>query len=120
MRRRSVLVLGLVLGLAACRGDPDPRIDRVATRVDDHDVRIGAIEHTGAVDTRAVAAELLAGGADAGLSGPPGPPGPAGPAGPTGPAGPGGVGPTGPEGPRGAKGDPGPPGPEGPQGIQGL
>lgn len=111
----------LVLWLAACRGaDTDERVDRVATRVDDHDLRIAAIEQRGAVDTRAVAADLLARGKDAGLAGPLGPPGPPGPAGPAGPAGPGGVGPAGPEGPRGARGDPGPPGPEGPQGIQGL
>ncbi|TMQ14825.1 MAG: hypothetical protein E6J91_14540 [Deltaproteobacteria bacterium] len=83
-------------------------------------MRIAAIERRGAADTRAVAAELLARGSAAGLTGPAGPPGPTGPEGPPGPAGPGGVGPTGPEGPRGAKGDPGPPGPEGPQGVQGL
>jgi hypothetical protein len=107
----------LVVGLAACPTDPDPRVDRAATRLDDHDQRIAAIEHRGAVDTHAVAAELVAGGKGAGPSGPPGPPGELGPPGPAGPAG---TGPPGPEGPRGAKGSPGPPGPEGPQGIQGL
>jgi hypothetical protein len=100
--------------------DTDQRVDRAATRIDDHDQRIAAIERRGAVDAHAVAVELLDKGKAAGLSGPPGPPGPPGPQGSAGPVGPGGTGPTGPEGPRGAKGDPGPPGPEGPQGIQGL
>jgi len=114
-------VLVTLLGFAACRAsDTEQRVDRQATRVDDHELRIAAIEQRGPVDTRAVAAELLARGKDAGISGPPGPPGPAGPEGPPGPVGPAGTGPTGHEGPRGAKGDPGPPGPEGPQGIQGL
>lgn len=111
----------LVLAVAGCRtGEVEQRIDKAAARVDDHDLRIAAIEHRGTVDTAAVAADLLARGKDAGISGPPGPPGPAGPEGPAGPAGPTGTGPAGPEGPRGARGDPGPPGPEGPQGIQGL
>ena len=112
--------LAVALGPACRASDTDERVDRAATRLDDHDLRIAAIERRGAADTRAVAAELLARGSAAGLTGPAGPPGPTGPEGPPGPAGPGGVGPTGPEGPRGAKGDPGPPGPEGPQGVQGL
>jgi len=111
----------LALAFAACRpSDLDERVGKAAARIDDHDVRLSAIERRGAVDTARVAAELLARGKDAGLSGPLGPPGPQGPEGPRGPAGPAGVGPAGPEGPRGAKGDPGPPGPDGPQGIQGL
>ena len=116
------LAAGLAgLGLASCRAsDTEQRVDKVASRVDDHDLRIAGIERRGAVDTAGVATELLAKGKEAGLSGPAGPPGPPGPEGPAGPAGPGGVGPAGPEGARGAKGDPGPPGPEGPQGIQGL
>jgi len=110
-----------LLVLAACRAsDTDERVDRASARVDDHDLRIGAIERRGEVDAKKIAAELLAKGKDAGLSGPSGPPGPLGPPGPPGPAGPFGAGPPGPEGPRGAKGDPGPPGPEGPQGVQGL
>lgn len=137
MRRRSTRALGLSIAgglagalasavalagaLGACRaGDTDDRVERAAARLDQHDLRIAAIERRGAVDTQTVAAELLARGKDAGLSGPVGPPGPPGPEGPAGPPGPAGVGPPGPEGPRGAKGDPGPPGPEGPQGIQGL
>jgi hypothetical protein len=111
----------MLVGIIACRtGDPDPRVDRASARIDDHDVRISAIERKGPVDVHAVAAELLAQGSDAGIQGPAGPPGPPGPEGPAGSVGPGGVGPAGPEGARGAKGDPGPPGPEGPQGIQGL
>lgn len=117
------LAAALALGptLAACRpSDADERVERVARRIDDHDLRITGIERRGPVDTAAVAAALLARGKDAGLSGPAGPPGPPGPEGPPGPQGPAGVGPMGSEGPRGAKGDPGPPGPEGPQGTQGL
>jgi len=111
----------LALTLAACRAsDTDERVAKAAARIDDHDVRLSSIERRGPVDTARVAAELLAKGKAAGLSGPPGPPGPQGPEGPRGPAGPAGVGPAGPDGPRGAKGDPGPPGPDGPQGIQGL
>ena len=88
MRRRpTALVIpiapwlaGATLGLLACRpSDSDERVERVATRVDDHDLRIAGIERRGAVDTAAVAAALLAGGKDAGLSGPAGPPGPPGP-----------------------------------------
>jgi collagen triple helix repeat protein len=114
-----------VIAIAACRAtDTEQRLDQVASttaaRIDEHDLRIAAIERRGAVDTHAVAAELLARGKDAGLSGPLGPPGPPGSDGPAGPVGPAGTGPAGPEGPRGAKGDPGPPGPDGPQGIQGL
>ncbi|HEY0483324.1 MAG TPA: hypothetical protein VGD37_37645 [Kofleriaceae bacterium] len=130
MRRRSTalgITLGpalgitLGLGLGGCRAsDTEERVDHVASRVDDHDLRIAGLERRGPVDTGKVTAELLARGKDAGLSGPAGPPGPPGPEGPQGPAGPGGIGPAGPEGPRGAKGDPGPPGPEGPQGVQGL
>jgi Collagen triple helix repeat (20 copies) len=116
--------LALVLWLAACRGGEAEQAaaERVAAqsaKLDELAGRIAAIEQRGAVDARAVAAELAA-SKDPALSGPPGPPGPPGPEGPAGPAGPGGTGPTGPEGPRGAKGDPGPPGPEGPQGVQGL
>ena len=115
-----VVVVGLGAGVACRASDTGERVDQAAARIDDHDLRIAAIEHRGAVATQAVAAELLAKGKAAGLSGPPGPPGPSGPPGPPGPLGPAGVGPAGPEGPRGAKGDPGPAGPEGPQGIQGL
>ena len=111
----------LVLALAACRPEADPRADeRVAAaqaKLTEQDGRLAAIERRGAVDTKAVAADLAA---SAKALGPPGPPGPRGVEGPAGPPGPGGVGPAGPEGPRGAKGDPGPLGPEGPQGIQGL
>jgi hypothetical protein len=111
----------LVAVSPGCRAsDTDERVERAASRIDDHDLRIAAVERRGAVDTRAVAGELLARGSAAGLTGPAGPPGPPGPEGPPGPQGPAGVGPAGPEGPRGAKGDPGPPGPEGPQGVQGL
>jgi hypothetical protein len=122
MRRWLALAVAVGSGGGvSCRAaDTDQRVDKVATRVDNHDVRIAAIEHRGPLDSHAVAAELLAGGKAAGLSGPAGPPGPQGPEGPQGPPGPAGTGPAGPEGPRGAKGDPGPPGPEGPQGIQGL
>jgi hypothetical protein len=123
MRTWLVLALAGSVGIAGtgCRaGDGDARAEAAARRIDDHDVRIAAIERRGAVDTQAVAAELLGQGKDAGLSGPPGPPGPQGVEGPAGPLGPAGTGPPGSEGPRGAKGDPGPPGPEGPQGIQGL
>ena len=131
MALRVIGMAGLVVGLVPLTACPareaDPAAARAsASRIDDHDRRLGALEKRGAVDVQAVAAELLARGKDAGLAGPPGPPGPPGPegsagsAGSAGPAGPAGVGPTGPEGPRGAKGDPGPPGPEGPQGIQGL
>src|SRR5512140_1483518 len=128
MRRRPALATLIVLSLpivgGACRAsDTEQRVAKASARIDDHDLRIAAIEARGAVDTRAVATELLTKGKDAGISGPPGlvgPPGPQGPEGPQGPAGPASTGPAGPEGPRGAKGDPGPPGPEGPQGIQGL
>lgn len=120
-----VLVLVLVVTLAAaCHAeDTEQRVAKASARIDAHELRLAAIETRGAADTRAVAAELLAKGKAAGISGPegqPGQPGPPGPTGPAGPAGPAGTGPAGPEGPRGAKGDPGPPGPEGPQGIQGL
>jgi hypothetical protein len=126
MRTRHALALAIVeIGALACRAsDAEQRVDQIAARIDQHDARLVAIERRGPVDTTAVAgvvaAELLAKGQAAGLSGPAGPPGPTGAEGPAGPAGPGGIGPVGPEGPRGAKGDPGPPGPEGPQGIQGL
>jgi len=111
-----------LLALAACPARDDSHVAadvaKAQARVDDHDARLAALERRGAVDARAVAAELAATGkAPQGPAGPPGPHGPDGPAGPPGPAG---VGPPGPEGPRGAKGDPGPHGPEGPQGIQGL
>lgn len=83
-----------------------------------------ALQARGALDTQAVARELLARGKDAGLLGPAGPPGPAGEPGPVGAAGAvGAAGPPGPvgvEGPPGARGNAGPPGPEGPQGVQGL
>jgi hypothetical protein len=134
MRWRPTRALGITLWLAggvaaaACRPDAapqaDPRIESrlgsAAARLDQLDQRLAAVEKRAGLDAQAVAAELLARGKDAGLSGPPGPPGPAGPSGPAGPVGPAGVGPIGAEGPRGARGDPGPPGPEGPQGIQGL
>ena len=110
-----------MLALAACRPEAEPHADeRVAAaqaKLTEHDGRLTAIERRGAVDAKAVASELAAGGK---ALGPPGPPGPRGVDGPAGPPGPAGVGPAGPEGPRGAKGDPGPLGPEGPQGIQGL
>lgn len=102
----------MFVALAACHSDGGDG----AARVDELAARVQAIEARGAVDTEAVAAELLA----KGKLGPPGPIGPLGPPGPDGPMGPAGVGPAGAEGPRGAKGDPGPPGPEGPQGTQGL
>ncbi|MEO7735251.1 MAG: hypothetical protein ABIY55_30135 [Kofleriaceae bacterium] len=111
----------VVLALAACR-EAEPHADErgaaaTEAKLTEHDGRITAIERRGAVDAKAVASELAAGGK---ALGPPGPPGARGVDGPPGPPGPGGVGPAGPEGPRGAKGDPGPLGPEGPQGIQGL
>lgn len=113
--RRFALVL-----LVACRaGDTEQRLDQTAQKVDQHDKQLSALEAKGAVDAKKVAAELLARGKEAGLSGPPGDRGPFGPAGPPGPMGPAGVGPPGPEGPRGAKGDPGPIGPQGEQGVQG-
>ena len=121
-----VVAAVVVFGLACRADDTEPRVARSQARIDEHDVRIAAIEARGAVDTQAVATELLARGKDAGIAGPPGQLGPEGPPGlpgregPPGPPGPAGVGPPGSEGPRGAKGDPGPPGPEGPQGIQGL
>ena len=114
MRRIALVVL------VACRaGDTEQRLDQTAQKVEQHDKQLGALEAKGAVDAKKVAAELLARGKEAGLSGPPGDRGPFGPAGPPGPMGPAGVGPPGPEGPRGAKGDPGPIGPQGEQGIQG-
>jgi hypothetical protein len=115
---RAILAAWLVSAVA-CRANETERVDQLGTRVDDHDLRLGAIERRGELDAHKVASELLAKGSAAGLHGPPGPPGPVGPAGPIGPVG--GMGPAGvgPEGPRGPKGDPGPPGPEGPQGIQG-
>lgn len=114
--RRTVLIAAF--GVWACRADDTGRVDKAVSRLDEHDKRLAQIERKGAVDTQAVANELLA----KGVAGPPGPPGvgSAGPAGPAGPMGPAGVGPAGPEGARGPKGDPGVPGPEGPQGIQGL
>lgn len=114
--RRTVLIAAL--GVWACRSDDTGRVDKAVARLDDHDKRLAQIERKGAVDTQAVANELLA----KGVAGPQGPAGvgSAGPAGPAGPMGPAGVGPAGPEGARGPKGDPGPAGPEGPQGIQGL
>lgn len=118
-----VVALGVVLGTACRQDDTEQRVAQASARIDEHDLRIAAVEARGPADTRAIAAELLAKGSAAGLSGPPGPPGPPGTPGtegPPGPPGPAGTGPPGPEGPRGAKGDPGPPGPEGPQGIQGL
>ena len=123
---RGSITLAAVAALAAlassaCRAsDADQRATEARSRIDDHDLRIGAIEKRGPVDAKAVAGELLAKGKSAGLSGPAGPPGPPGPQGGAGPMGPAGIGPMGPEGPRGAKGDPGPAGPDGPQGIQGL
>ena len=116
MPRASATVLSLVVAAAGCRSTESDRVDKLTTRADDHDVRLGNVERRGAVDTEKVAAVLLA----KGVAGPPGPLGHDGPAGPAGPVGPGGIGPAGPEGGRGAKGDPGPAGPEGPQGIQGL
>jgi hypothetical protein len=114
----------LLLVLLGCKEPSDTKaLDEVKTRVGDHDRRLQTIEARGVVDTNKVAAELLAKGSAAGLTGPAGatgPAGPVGPPGPDGPPGPAGVGPPGPTGERGPKGDPGPPGPEGPQGIQGL
>lgn len=118
MRRGLLLVL---IALDGCHEPADTKpLEAVKTRVGDHDRRLQTIEARGPVDTNKVAAELLAKGSAAGLSGPAGPAGPPGPPGPVGPPGPAGVGPPGPAGERGAKGDPGPAGPEGPQGIQGL
>ena len=110
----------MLVTLIACRANETERVDKLGTRVDEHDQRLGTIERRGELDITRVANEILARGSASGISGPLGPPGPVGSAGPPGPPGPGGIGPAGPEGPRGAKGDPGPPGPEGPQGIQGL
>lgn len=111
----------VVVALAACRAsDTEQRVDQASARVDDHDIRIGNLEHKGEVDAKKVADEILARGKASGIWGPPGPVGPVGPPGPAGPAGPFGLGPAGPEGPRGAIGNPGPPGPEGAQGPQGL
>ncbi|MEJ7602489.1 MAG: hypothetical protein WKG01_31645 [Kofleriaceae bacterium] len=112
--------LALVMVVVACRsGDPEQRLDRTAQQVEQHEQKLAALDKRGDVDAKKVAAELLAKGKAAGLSGPPGERGPFGPAGPVGPIGPAGVGPAGPEGPRGAKGDPGPVGPQGEQGVQG-
>ncbi|MEO6776057.1 MAG: hypothetical protein ABI467_24055 [Kofleriaceae bacterium] len=122
--RRTVLIAALCA--YACRATDSKLADKAAARLDDHEGRLAQLERTGAVDTAAVAAALLAKGSASGLTGPagpPGPPGPGGAAGPNGvagPMGPAGVGPIGPQGARGPNGDPGPPGPEGPQGIQGL
>lgn len=114
-------VLVLVAACAACRaGETEERFDKANARIDDHDLRIVAVEKRGAVDAKRVSDELLARGKAAGVFGPDGPVGPPGPPGPQGPPGPFGLGPQGPEGARGAKGDPGPPGPEGAQGVQGL
>lgn len=125
--RRHVRVLWPALALSiACRSNEaeteaaTEAVTKLEAHVSEIDRRMGELERRGAIDTQAVAAELLAKGSAAGLHGPPGPPGPAGPPGPPGPPGPAGVGPPGPIGERGAKGDPGPMGPEGPQGIQGL
>lgn len=105
-----------VLVLAACPARDD-RAAQDPSKLAELERRLATLEQRGAVDARAVAAQLAS---DGKAVGPPGPPGPHGPDGAKGPPGPAGVGPPGPEGPRGAKGDPGPPGPEGPQGIQGL
>jgi hypothetical protein len=112
--------VALLLTLFACRSNETASVNKLEARVGEHDRRLGTIEQRGVVDTNTVAAELLAKGSAAGLTGPAGPLGPAGPPGPPGPMGPAGVGPMGPAGERGPKGDPGPAGPEGPQGIQGL
>ena len=99
-----------MLAAAACRAsDVEDRIDKAASRIDDHDLRITAIERRGAVDTAAVATDLLARGKDAGISGPAGPPGPPGPEGPQGIQGL--QGPQGLQGAQGAQGPKGPPGP---------
>src|SRR5262245_24966896 len=108
-----------MLALIACRSD-DERVKQLEARTAEHTQKLAAIDQRGAVDTQAVAAELLAKGSAAGLTGPAGPPGPAGQIGSAGPPGPAGTGPVGPPGERGQKGDPGPRGPEGPQGVQGT
>lgn len=114
---RMVAALLLVI---ACRANETASVDKLEARATELERRLTAIEQRGAIDTHTVAAELLAKGSAAGLTGPAGPLGPPGPPGPPGPEGPAGVGPPGPAGERGPKGDPGPAGPEGPQGIQGL
>jgi hypothetical protein len=115
MRRAAVLLV-----LIACRSNETASVEKLDTRVGAIETRVGAVEGRIPADTHAIAGELLAKGAAAGLRGPQGPDGPPGPLGPPGPMGPAGVGPPGPIGERGPKGDPGPAGPEGPQGIQGL
>lgn len=113
MRRLAPLLV-----LIACRQDDDSA-KQLEAKLAEHSQRLAAIEQRGAVNTQAVAAELLAKGSAAGLRGPAGPPGPEGPPGPgsAGPIGP--PGPPGPQGERGLKGDRGERGPEGPQGVQG-
>jgi hypothetical protein len=113
-------VFAVTIALAACRTNDTSQVDQLDTHVGDLEHRLALIERRGELDVKRVAAELLAKGSAAGLTGPLGPPGPRGELGPPGPPGPGGIGPAGPEGPRGPKGDPGPLGPEGTQGIQGL
>ncbi len=120
MQRMLRVAAVSLCALAACRQDDAETVAKLEQRVAAAEQRVAAIEQRGALDTQAVASELLAKGSAAGLGGPAGPDGPPGPPGPAGPAGPAGIGPPGFAGERGPKGDPGPPGPEGPQGIQGL
>src|SRR5262249_24926556 len=78
MRRRCARALGITLaGIIAalgaalgpgCRFDTDERLDRAAARLDQLERRLAAMERRGAVDTQAVAAELLGKGQAAGLS----------------------------------------------------
>jgi hypothetical protein len=112
--------IAAALFVVACRSNETKSVRDLEARAADLTQRLTTLEQRGAVDTGKVAAELLAKGSAAGLTGPQGPLGPPGPTGPVGPMGPAGVGPPGPAGERGPKGDPGPIGPEGPQGIQGL
>jgi len=119
MRIRRIAAGGALLVVTACRPNDDA-VKQLEAKVAEHSQRLTAIDQRGAVDTQAVASELLAKGSAHGLGGPAGPPGPEGKQGSAGPMGPAGVGPPGPQGERGPKGDPGPRGPEGPQGVQGT
>lgn len=120
MKARPITIACAIAAFGACRpGADNSRVDETVKRVDDHDLRLGAIERRGEVDAKKVADEVIARG-QAGPRGPEGPRGPAGPVGPQGEMGPAGVGPAGPEGPRGPTGDVGPRGPDGNQGIQGI
>jgi len=126
-RAMKVAVWLLVLAAApgcgrrgAGKDAPDSGVPQVRADVADLEARVRAIERRGSIDVARVSAELLAGGRDAGIEGPPGPAGPMGLQGLPGPIGPEGpVGPPGPLGPPGQRGESGPPGPQGEQGVQG-